>query len=109
MIKNKKFSFKGYCCNFLVDKNNDKFLKNSFIFQERIPILYEHKMFIGYTKKILEDCRGLYIEFELFEHMSKFILKIPRNLSIGFRNFFSEKPCSIYHLFLLITYLMNYK
>lgn len=88
--KNKKLYFKGYCCNFFVDKNNDKFLRNSFLFQEEIPILYEHEILIGYTTKILENHFGLYIEFQLFEIMINFISKIPKKLSIGFKclNFF---------------------
>ena len=79
MIKN----YKGYCCNFFVDKNKDKFLENSFLFQQKIPVLYEHKFLIGYTTKILEDDFGLYVEFQIFTKNTK--INTCRNLSIGFK------------------------
>jgi hypothetical protein len=78
MIKN----YKGYCCNFFVDKNKDKFLKNSFLFQQKIPVLYEHKFIIGHTTKIIEDHFGLYVEFQIFNKNK--IINTYRNLSIGF-------------------------
>lgn len=86
MIKKNKYLYKGYCCNFFVDKNYDKFLKNSFIFPEKLPIMYEHKILIGYSNKIIENDFGVYVEFYLFNS----IPYLPNYLSIGFKclNFF---------------------
>ena len=81
MKKNNKLKFKGYCCNFVIDKNKDKFLKNSFIFKQKVPVLYEHKKLIGYTTKIIENYFGLYVEFQLFHKP----FKLHKNLSIGFK------------------------
>jgi hypothetical protein len=82
---NKNLYFRGYCCHFLVDRNKDKFLKNSFIYEEKIPILYEHKIIIGYTTQVREDSFGLYIEFKLFDTLNKIDFQIPSKLSVGFK------------------------
>ena len=82
IIKNKKLVFKGYCCNFTVDKNRDKFLKGSLIFQQQLPILYEHKTLIGATTHIKEDNFGVYVEFILHKNIENISNK---KFSIGFK------------------------
>ena len=94
------YIFKGYCCNFFVDKCQDKFLPKSFIIEnQNISILYEHKVIIGETTLIKEDSYGLYLQFKLFKDIIyKMSNNYPLKLSIGFKCIKAYKKNHIRHI-----------